>query len=315
MNLRAQHLAQTVAALAAAFATQAHAHVVMVPATTPTGASFVGAFSVSHGCDGAATRSLRVEFPKEVTGVKPQAKAGWTVAIEREPLSAPIPGEGGKLITTRIKAITWKGLLPDEQFDTFGVMLRAPKTAGPLYLPAVQTCTKGENRWVEVPASGQAWHSVAHPAPVLNVGTAVLPKGIAVTGGWTRTPPPAAPAAAGYLTITNGGPEADKLVGAESPIAGKVEVHQMSLIGGRMLMRPVEGGLDIPVGAKVKLAPGGYHLMLIGPTSFPKPGEHAAITLNFQRAGKIKVDLQAYAQGASPPDAADAGDHDHSGAH
>ena len=310
--------ARTLALLAATTPSLALAHVVMTPATAAPGGGYLGAFSVSHGCNGAATVALRVELPPGATGVKPQAKPGWIITIEREPLAAPIPGEGGRMITTRVRAITWKGLLPDDQFDTFGVMLRAPKTAGPLYIPAVQTCEKGENRWVDIPAPGQAWHSVPHPAPVITLvaaATAPLAKGIVVSGGWTRTPPPGAPTAAGYVTITNGGPEPDKLLGGESDIAAQVQVHQMSVVNDRMVMRPVEGGLDIPVGSTVKLAPSGYHIMLIGPKAFPKPGEHATLTLNFVHAGKVSVDLQAYAQGESPPDAADSGEHDHMGAH
>ncbi|MGE0775792.1 MAG: DUF1775 domain-containing protein, partial [Sphingomonadaceae bacterium] len=39
----------------------------------------------------------------------------------------------------------------------------------PLYFPTVQTCVSGENRWVNIPASGQAWHDVENPAPVIEL--------------------------------------------------------------------------------------------------------------------------------------------------
>jgi len=60
---------------------------------------------------------------------------------------------------------------------------------------------------------------------------------------WIRTPPASAPTAAGYLSLSNTGAASDRLIGAASPAADKVEVHQMSMDGGIMRMRPVTGGL------------------------------------------------------------------------
>jgi len=157
-------------AVTLAGAGSAAAHVVMVPDTAAPGAPYVGVFRVSHGCAGSATTALRVELPPGVIGAKPQAKAGWTVEIEREPLARPVMGEGGKPITTRVKAITWRGHLPDDQFDTFGVMMKLPESRGPLYLPAIQSCEVGANRWTDIPAPGQAWHGVPSPAPVITLG-------------------------------------------------------------------------------------------------------------------------------------------------
>ncbi|MFV4733699.1 copper chaperone PCu(A)C, partial [Mycobacterium tuberculosis] len=116
---------------------------------------------------------------------------------------------------------------------------------------------------------------------------------------WTRKPPPGAPAAAGYATIVNGGPGDDRLLGGTSPIATRVEVHRMSMAGGIMVMRPEPGGLAIPAGSSVSLAPGGLHLMLIGPKTYPPVGETVPVILEFEHAGKITVPLQVVAQGAS----------------
>ncbi len=62
----------------------------------------------------------------------------------------------------------------------------------------------------------------------------------------SRPTPPGAPTAAGYLTITNIGRTPDQLVGGDSPLASKVEIHRMSMTGGIMRMRAVPGGLPIP---------------------------------------------------------------------
>ena len=123
---------------------------------------------------------------------------------------------------------------------------------------------------------------------------------VKIERAWIRPNPPGAPTAAGYLTITNPGHEPDRLVGGSSPQVGKIEIHEMSMAGGVMKMRPVAGGLAIPPGATVKLEPGGYHVMLIGPKRAFRPGEHVPVTLRFEHAGAVKVDfaVQTEAPGA-----------------
>jgi hypothetical protein len=158
-------------AVLAAFAVPvaASAHIVFATAQAPAGTSFVGALRVGHGCGGSATTSLRVEIPEGVTGAKPQAKPGWTINVEHMPLKTPVPSEGGRMVSERVSAVTWTGVLPDDQFDDFAVQLKLPKTAGVLYFPATQICQAGRAEWKDIPAAGQAWHDVAHPAPVLTV--------------------------------------------------------------------------------------------------------------------------------------------------
>jgi hypothetical protein len=112
---------------------------------------------------------------------------------------------------------------------------------------------------------------------------------ITISGPWMRPSPPGAPTAAGYATIHNAGPAPDRLVAASSPDARSVEIHEMTMAGGVMQMRPVSGGLPIGPRQTVSLAPGGYHLMLIGPTRAFHVGEVVPITLTFQRAGSVRV--------------------------
>ena len=116
---------------------------------------------------------------------------------------------------------------------------------------------------------------------------------------WTRPTPPAAPAGAGYLTITNTGSEPDRLLGGTSPAVREVQIHQMKLMDGIMRMRPVAGGLVIPAGGSVRLAPGGYHIMLIGPKRPFVAGATVPATLRFARAGTVKV---AFAVRTTAPD-------------
>jgi copper(I)-binding protein len=107
---------------------------------------------------------------------------------------------------------------------------------------------------------------------------------------WVRATPPGAPTAAGYLTITNHGAHADRLMGGVSPDVGDIQIHEMTMTGQIMRMRPIIGGLEIAPGQTVTLAPeGDRHLMLIGPKHPLKPGDGVDATLRFERAGPVRV--------------------------
>jgi hypothetical protein len=121
--------------------------------------------------------------------------------------------------------------------------------------------------------------------------------GIQVKGAWIRTPPPGAPTAAGYATITNHAISSDRLMGGYSGAAASVTLHQMTTTAGVMRMRPVPGGLAIGASATVSLAPGGYHLMITGLKAPLKPGQHVKIVLQFQRGGNVTTD---FVVGAGP---------------
>ncbi len=107
----------------------------------------------------------------------------------------------------------------------------------------------------------------------------------------TKAMLPGQPAGGGFLTITNKGASADRLLSASSPNAGMVEIHTMEVVNDVMTMRPVEGGLEIPVGATVELKPGGMHLMFMAVTEPFKQGGQVPLTLEFERAGKVEITL------------------------
>jgi hypothetical protein len=117
---------------------------------------------------------------------------------------------------------------------------------------------------------------------------------------WARATPPTAPSGGGFLTITNKGTAPDRLVSASSPAAGAVQVHEMKMEGSIMRMREVEKGLEIPPGATVTLAPGGLHLMMMGLKVPFKKDEKVPVTLVFEKAGKIDVELDVVPIGATP---------------
>lgn len=156
-------------ALALGLAGQAAAHVVVSPEALPAATFATVSFWAPEGCAGSPTTAVRIEIPKTVAMAKPQAKAGWTLELVKEPLAKPIIGEAG-LIKERVAAVVWRGgSVPDDQFEQFTILIRTPSEAGPAYFPAVQTCEKGEARWVEVPSAETAGKGLAKPAPVLKV--------------------------------------------------------------------------------------------------------------------------------------------------
>jgi copper(I)-binding protein len=94
----------------------------------------------------------------------------------------------------------------------------------------------------------------------------------------------------GFLKLTNGGP-ADRLIAARSPASNTVELHTMRMEGDVMRMREVEA-IELPAGQTVELKPGGLHLMLMGLKAPLKAGETVPVTLKFEKAGEVTVQLK-----------------------
>ena len=107
-----------------------------------------------------------------------------------------------------------------------------------------------------------------------------------ISQAWSRATPNGAKIAGGYLTIENKGTAPDRLIGGSGDIAGKVEVHEMAMNNGVMTMRPLDKGLAIEPGKTVKLAPGGYHLMMFDLKGPFKQGEKVPVTLSSKRPAR-----------------------------
>ncbi len=114
---------------------------------------------------------------------------------------------------------------------------------------------------------------------------------IAVEDPYAITPVPGAPTGAAYMLIRNQGSTPDRLVGVRSPVADAVELHQHEEQDGIMRMRPVEGGLELPAGGELLLGRGGAHVMFMGLTDPLENGELVPVTLIFERAGEIEVEV------------------------
>jgi periplasmic copper chaperone A len=106
-----------------------------------------------------------------------------------------------------------------------------------------------------------------------------------------RATVPGQPSGAAYLSIENSGKAADKLIAVSTPIAKSAEIHTMSMEGNVMKMREVQG-IEVAPGGKIAMKPGdGYHIMLMGLKKSLKKDEKFPLTLTFEKAGKVDVDV------------------------
>ena len=107
---------------------------------------------------------------------------------------------------------------------------------------------------------------------------------------WSREMPPVAPTAAAYFVVHNKGSEADRLISVATPVAGKAEMHEHLHADGVMKMQQVQS-VPIPAGGEAKFEPMGYHVMLFNLTQQAKDGERFPLTLTFEKAGKVDVEV------------------------
>ncbi|MGL4573778.1 MAG: copper chaperone PCu(A)C [Burkholderiaceae bacterium] len=114
---------------------------------------------------------------------------------------------------------------------------------------------------------------------------------------WARATAPTAQVGGGFMSLMNHGKAGDALIAAKANVSEKVELHTHSMEGGVMKMREVPR-IDIPAGKTVELKPGSFHIMFINLKAPLKQGEKIPLTLVFEKAGEVKVDMQVDEMGA-----------------
>ena len=119
---------------------------------------------------------------------------------------------------------------------------------------------------------------------------------IKIEDAYTRATVPGQQVAGGFMKIDNKG-GTDLLVSASSPIAGEVQLHEMSMEGNVMKMRQVKD-IPVPAGGAVELKPGGMHLMFINIKAPLATGETVPVKLKFAKAGEVEVKMPVNAMGS-----------------
>ena len=122
---------------------------------------------------------------------------------------------------------------------------------------------------------------------------------VSVDKPWSRATPPGAKVGAGFMQLRNAG-AADRVVGASSPVAGRVEMHVTLREGDVMKMREVKS-FEVPAGGSFELKPGGAHLMLLDLKRPLKKGEKVPLTLKLEKGGELKLELSVEEIGARQP--------------
>jgi copper(I)-binding protein len=157
------------------------------------------------------------------------------------------------------------------------------------------------NRLVAFSAAVAALLALAAPAfahdGVTHVGA------INIYGEFSRATLPRAPVGGGYLTIENTGTETDRLVSVTSPVSPNVQIHEMKMEGEVMKMRALKDGIEIAPGATVELTPGGSHVMFMGIKAAFVEGETVPVTLTFEKAGSVELELPVLGAAAASAEA------------
>lgn len=113
---------------------------------------------------------------------------------------------------------------------------------------------------------------------------------ITITDAYARAASPAAKTGAAFLMIKNAGPD-DRLVGASSPAAARVELHTHIEEDGVMKMRHVEDGFALPEDGMISMKRGGDHVMFMGLTGPFEQGATVPLTLVFETAGEMQIEV------------------------
>jgi copper(I)-binding protein len=150
---------------------------------------------------------------------------------------------------------------------------------------ALSACSKSQE--------GTGASKPAEQAPEAQLAAPVA-LNVQVTDAWVRPAVEGQKATGAYLSVTAN--QAVRFVGASSPVAKTVELHEMKMDGDVMRMRKVDGGVELKADQAFRLEPGGYHLMLLDLTQAMVDGQDIDITLQMQKADGSTQDIPTKAK-------------------
>lgn len=136
---------------------------------------------------------------------------------------------------------------------------------------------------------------------------------LTISAAYSRATLPNAPVGAAYLTVTNTGSSDDRLISASSPVAGVTQLHEMTMANDVMQMNELPDGIALPAGSTVTLAPGGLHVMLMNLNGPLVEGATLALTLVFEKAGTVEIEVPIKAFNAGSGGMDHGGTMDHGG--
>jgi uncharacterized protein YcnI len=170
-------LRAALAVAAFAISLPAHAHITFENKEVKAGSMVKFVLLVPHGCAGSATTAVRIALPEELTEAKPQPKPGWTIDITKVEAQGDGSGESGHEAhgahdDAVIKEIAWSGgKLDDAHYDefVFRAKVQEDAEATTIFVPVVQECEAGVERWIEIPPAGASSDDLKFPAPSIRI--------------------------------------------------------------------------------------------------------------------------------------------------
>jgi len=140
--------------------------------------------------------------------------------------------------------------------------------------------------------AAEVQQAAAEPAGPASIKPPVPQSTLVIADAWALPSPRGTKVAAGFFTVANGGSGTDRLVGASSARAGRMELHEIANDGGVTKMRPLAAGIEVPIGGSAMLKEDGAHLMFIDVDTPFTEGETIPVMLTFEKAGTIEVTMR-----------------------
>ena len=159
------------AVFAAFLGTMTFGHAGLETKPAVVGAYYKAVMRIPHGCDGAATDTVRVRIPEGMIWVKPKPKPNWDVEAVMGAYQNTYDLYG-RAVTEGVDELIWRGSLPNDQFDEFvflGKVSDSVPVDAPLHFYTIQHCKAARIHWIEVPDVGQDRHDLKRPVPILNI--------------------------------------------------------------------------------------------------------------------------------------------------
>lgn len=160
-------IALVAVAAALVAATPASAHITLEAGKATIGSAYKAVLRVPHGCSGEATTAIHVQVPEGFISAKPMPKPGWKIDIVTGAYAKPYDYFGSEL-KEGVTEIVWSGgELPDAYYDEFVFRgtFAGSLEAGKVFFPVIQTCTKGEESWIDTSGDENA----EFPAPSVDL--------------------------------------------------------------------------------------------------------------------------------------------------
>jgi copper(I)-binding protein len=136
-----------------------------------------------------------------------------------------------------------------------------------------------------------------HPAEGAEQGHLSGDEHSSIEGQITIEHPWGRPGAAGqdsavYFTIHNPAGQADHLLGVATEVTPHAELHRTAIDANGVASMSHQDAVEIPAGSEVEFAPGGLHVMLAGLAHDLQPGDTFPLTLTFEHAGEVTVQVE-----------------------